>query len=137
MGIPVIDMIIRSGWVARTILLLLAMFSLITWAVIFNRVFYLRRINFLNKRFRNVFEGLKNISQIEKVDKVYDDCPLGNLGKVSFTEYKRIVADAKTHSGVKDWSFYLQNQFYMASERIGAVTAVCPLNWIMECFFLL
>ncbi len=123
MGIPVIDMIIRSGWVARTILLLLAMFSLITWAVIFNRVFYLRRINSLNKRFRNVFEGLKNISQIEKVDKVYDDCPLGNLGKVSFTEYKRIVADAKTHSGVKDWSFYLQNQFYMASERIGAVTA--------------
>ena len=123
MGIPVIDMILRSGWVARSILLLLAMFSLITWAVIFNRSFYFRRINSLNKRFRNVFDGLKTISQIEKVDKVYDDCPLGNLGKVSFKEYTRIVADAKSHSGVKDWSFYLQNQFYMASERISADSA--------------
>lgn len=123
MNIPVLSMILRSGWVARIILLILAFFSLLSWAVIFNRIFYLRHITALNRRFRKLFEGLKSFKQLEKVDPNLESCPLGKLGTVSLGEYKRIISDAKNHSAVKDWSFYLQNQFYMASERISAVAA--------------
>ncbi len=123
MDIPVVAMILRSGWVARIILLLLASFSLLTWAVIFNRIFYLRRMSSLNKRFRSFFEGVKSFNQLKNVDQVLSTCPLGKLGKEAFAEYRRIISDAKSHSAVKDWSFYLQNQFYMATERVKAEAA--------------
>lgn len=123
MNIPVVLMIVRSGWVARIILLLLASFSLITWAIIFNRYFYLNRIKLLNKQFKKFFENLKSFDQIDKADKKTSDCPLGNLGKVGYKEYNRIIADAKIHTKVQDWSFYLQNQFTMASERVSAAAA--------------
>ncbi len=123
MDIPVLEMMLRSGWVARSILFILAVLSLISWAVVFNRLFYLRRISSLNKRFRILFEGLKSFKQLEKVDTIFNSCPLGKLGKVSLTEYKRIISDAQAHSAVKDWSFYLQNQFNMATERINTVVA--------------
>jgi len=123
MNIPIVAMMLRSGWVARIILIMLALFSLISWAIIFNRLFYLRRISSLNKRFRSLFEGLKSFKQLEKVDTSLHACTLGKLGKVSLNEYKRIISDAQAHSAVKDWSFYLQNQFYMATERINATAA--------------
>ncbi len=123
MNIPVVLMIVRSGWVARIIVLLLALFSLVTWAIIFNRYFYLNRIKSLNKKFRHFFENMKSFDQIDNADKKIVDCPMGSLGMVGFTEYKRIIADAKIHTKVQDWSFYLQNQFTMASERISAAAA--------------
>jgi biopolymer transport protein TolQ len=123
MNIPVVLMIVRSGWVARIILLLLAAFSLVTWAIIFNRYFYLNRMKSVNKQFRKFFDKLKSFNHIEKADAKIVDCPLGNLGKVGFSEYNRIITDAKTHTAVSDWSFYLQNQFTMASERVSAAAA--------------
>lgn len=123
MDIPVLAMIIRSGWVARIILLFCAALSIITWAIIFNRFLYLSRINGLHKRFRVLFEGIKSITQLEKTDAAFDNCPFGVMGKESLSEYRRILADAQSHHGVKDWSFYLQNQFYMASERVSANVA--------------
>ena len=123
MNIPVVAMVIRSGWIARIILLILAGFSFVTWAVIFNRIIYLNRISQLNIRFRSFFDGLRGFKQLEKGSTEFNTCPLGKLGKISLLEYKRIIADAQSHSAVKDWSFYLQNQFYMASERLGATAA--------------
>ncbi len=113
-------MILRSGWVARVILILLAFFSLITWAIIFNRLAYLRSISSQNKLFKKFFEKLEGLKQINNADAKIVGCPLAKLGKVGYTEYKRIIDDAKSHTAVKDWSFYLQNQFHMASERINA-----------------
>lgn len=125
MNIPVVLMIVRSGWVARIIIMLLALFSLLTWAIIFNRYFYLNRIKSLNAQFRKFFDNLKSFNQMEKADKKLMDSPLGKLGKIGMTEYNRIIADAKTHTKVQDWSFYLQNQFTMASERVsGAASSI-------------
>ncbi|MBD3317874.1 MAG: hypothetical protein GF344_18980 [Chitinivibrionales bacterium] len=120
MEIPILTMVARSGWVARVILVLLAFLSLLTWAIIFNRFYYLARASRLNKLFRRKFGTLKGITDIETLDSRFDRCPLGQLGKVCSVEYHRIIDDARTHRGVTDWSFYLQNQFTMASERLGA-----------------
>jgi biopolymer transport protein TolQ len=125
MDIPVIDMMIRSGWVARLILLLLAFLSLLSWAIVFNRSVYLQKIGGLNRRYRRVFDEVKDIAHIDKVDSVFNRCPLGILGRECLMEFKRIISDAKSHRGVKDWSFYLQNQFAMASERLQSVAAHC------------
>ncbi|MFW6254769.1 MAG: MotA/TolQ/ExbB proton channel family protein [Chitinivibrionales bacterium] len=125
MDIPVVAMILRSGWIARIILLLLAFFSVITWAIIFNRLMYLGKIKRLNRLFRSRFESARSIRELEKCDRKLGGCPLGQLGLLSLKEYRRILSDAKSHSAVKDWSFYLQNQFHMASEHLSsAATAI-------------
>jgi biopolymer transport protein TolQ len=120
MDIPVLNMIIRSGWVARIILVLLASFSLLTWAIIFNRWAFLSRAARLNRRYRKQFMDLPAITDVERLGSGMEKSPLAQLGKLCHAEYRRILDDARSHKGVTDWSFYLQNQFHMASERLSA-----------------
>ncbi len=123
MDIPVVSMIVRSGWVARIILLLLAFFSVMTWAIIFNRLSFLGNVVRNNRRFREGFEKLHSILEMERGDTKLAACPLGQLGAASVSEYRRIIADARSHTGVKDWSFFLQNQFHMASEHLNSAAS--------------
>jgi len=103
MDIPVVAMIVRSGWVARVILLLLALLSILTWAIIFNRWGYLFKISRLNRMFEGQFSSMKAMSDLDGIDKKYDACPMAALGKTAYQEYKRILGDARADSGVKDW----------------------------------
>lgn len=123
MDIPILNMLIRSGWVARLVLLLLLGFSFLTWAVIINRFLFLAKIQKLNKRYRTFFDKISVLSQLQGAGKDIEECPLGKLGHVTLQEYQRILEDAKMHTAVSDWSFYLQNQFYMVKERLGAVSS--------------
>lgn len=119
-GIPVLAMIARSGWVARTILIVLAFESIIVWAVIIDRLVQLGRGAKLNRFFRRAFGKVTNIAELERLEKKFEHSALGKLGQASALEYRRILADAKSHTGVKDWSFFLQNQFAMTGERLEA-----------------
>ncbi|MBD3391309.1 MAG: hypothetical protein GF418_04595 [Chitinivibrionales bacterium] len=123
MDIPVLAMIARSGWVARTILIVLALLSIFTWAIIFNRWYFLSRAARLSKLFQNQLGSLHSMSDLEKLDSKFENCPAAMLGGVTLGEYKRILADARSDSGVKDWSFYLQSQFEMASDRVETASA--------------
>jgi biopolymer transport protein TolQ len=122
--IPVLAMIIRSGWVARIILLLLALMSIGTWAVIFYRWSFLARITRLNSEFMTWFESIKSITDIDGVDQKLAKGPLAIMGRVASSEYNRIIADAKADTGVRDWSFYFQTQFTMASDRVESAIVV-------------
>jgi biopolymer transport protein TolQ len=118
MNIPVLEMILRSGWVARSIIGMLLLFSIVSWALVFNRWYYYSSITRLNKAFRKRFADLKAITEVDRIDAKESKCPFGELGKLGLAEYKRILTDARADSSVKDWSFYLQSQFAMASERV-------------------
>jgi biopolymer transport protein TolQ len=118
--IPVIDMILRSGWVARIILLLLAFLSIGTWAVIFFRWSFLGHISALNRTTSKIFDNTKSLADMESIDSKLNKGPLAILGKLASSEYKRIISDARADTGVKDWSFYFQTQFSMATERLDS-----------------
>jgi len=130
MDIPVIDMIIRSGWAGRIIVLLLVLSSLLTWAIIFNRYFALASVVAKNKLFKRRYDMINKLSEIESVDAKTMGAPMGQLGRTAAMEYRRILEDAKSHTGVKDWSFFLQNQFTMASERMESafMALIAPLD---------
>ena len=119
MNIPVVEMVLRAGWVARFILILLGFFSIVTWAIIFNRMFFLGKSAKKNRLFLKKYNGLRTVAEISKVDKNETACPLGALGKMGASEYTRIIDDSHTLSGVRDWSFFLQSQFGMALEKIN------------------
>ena len=121
MNIPIIDMILRSGWVARSILVLLGIFSIITWAVIFNRLYYLRKTAKRNRLFFKKYAGMKAITDIETADAQLLKSPMGQLGIKGASEYRRILEDSSSHGGIHDWSFFLQNQFAITLERIDTL----------------
>ncbi len=123
MNIPVIDMILRSGWVARSILMLLGIFSVVTWAVIFNRLYFMGRASSRNRLFLRKYSGMKALIEIEKADTGLLACPMGTLGVKGVAEFKRILDDSASHTGVRDWSFFIQSQFSIAQERIDTVFA--------------
>jgi biopolymer transport protein TolQ len=120
MDIPVLNMILRSGWVAKLILLLLVFSSFISWGIIANRFFYLSATKKMNRKISDLFKKLNSINDIKSVDTQYKNTAMGSLSRTGLSEYNRILEDAKVHSGVTDWSFYLQNQFYMVQERLAA-----------------
>jgi biopolymer transport protein TolQ len=119
MDIPVVEMVSRAGWVARLILALLGLFSIMTWAIIFNRMMVFGKASKGNRLFMRKYVGMKTLGEIEKLDKKDLGSPVGILGKTGVVEYKRILEDSHAMTGVRDWSFILQNQFGMAIERVN------------------
>jgi len=118
---PLLDMILRSGWAGRIIVLLLLLFSFISWGIVINRLFILANITKGNKLFRKKYSTLTRISDVEKLTPKELQSPMGQLGKIGADEYRRILEDAQSHTGVKDWSFFLQNQFTMAEDSMESV----------------
>jgi biopolymer transport protein TolQ len=118
MDIPVVAMIVRAGWVARVIFIILFIFSIVCWAVVINRFFYLGWAKKMHKSFRARFNDMAKLTDIESFDATVLRSPLGMVGKAGTAEFRRIIADAQAHGGVKDWSFFLQNQFSMAAEKM-------------------
>ncbi len=123
MDIPVIAMVLRSGGVARVVLLILGLFSVISWAIIFNRALLFRSVGSLHRRFRRVMEDTVQLSQLGSMDKRLQGSPMGRLGIVGVSEYQRILDDAREHRAMRDWSFFLSSQFEIAGERMDSIVA--------------
>lgn len=119
MDIPVVDMILRAGWVARLILILLGFFSVMTWAIIINRFVVLRGTVKGNRMFLKSYQSIMSLTDVEKFNKLQSASPMGELGRIGVAEYRRILDDSRKLTGARDWSFIIQNEFGMAVERIN------------------
>jgi biopolymer transport protein TolQ len=130
MSIPVLEMILRSGWVGKFIVFFLLVCSFATWGIIFNRLIVFAQAARGNLRFRKRYDKLSRLSDIEKLTPKELESPMAQLGKISAGEYRRILEDAQSHTGVKDWSFFLQNQFSMAEDSLDSsfLALVAPIS---------
>jgi len=127
MEIPIIDMISRAGWVARTILVVLGIFSVVTWAIIFNRYLFLRKAEKLSKDFLKQYNNISLLIELDKIQKKLLNSPMGRLAQKCLLEYHRIIDDSSSHTGIKDWSFFIQNQFTIASEKLESYASEISL----------
>jgi biopolymer transport protein TolQ len=125
MDTPLVTMVLRSGWVARVILMILAVMSVMAWAIIFNRFFYYRALAKGNQKFKKVYANITKLADIEKPDDGrFGKSTWFQLAKAAAVEQRRVLEDARSHTGVKDWSFFLESQFAIASERIDTCFSV-------------
>jgi len=118
MNVPVVEMVERSGWIARMILIVLGIFSIAAWTIIINKYFVLKKAAQGNRAFLKKYVGTSPVTDIESMKPEELDSPLGVLGKTGVDEYKRIISDSQLLTDVKDWSFLIQNQFAMAVEKL-------------------
>jgi biopolymer transport protein TolQ len=116
------------GLMGQLIIGFMLLLSLISWAIIFTRLSALKKISSANRMFRGRYDKMGHISEMEKLSHKELDAPMGQLARLAASEHRRIIDDAQSHGGVKDWSFFLQSQFEMAKEHIesammGIITA--------------
>lgn len=117
MDSPLITMIMHASWAAKLVLLILLVFSVITWMIIISRLYFIKSAVKGNLRFKKRFDRLDRLSELDQIDKKILSSPIGRLGVVGLAEYRRIVTDARRIGG-GDPSFILQSQFSMAGERV-------------------
>src|ERR1700751_5032886 len=88
-GGEVLDLVGQTGLVAKAILLLLLMFSLLSWAIILSKWSLLRRARVQSGRFVRAFRKAQRLQDIAAVADQFRPSPLVGVFENGFEEFKR------------------------------------------------
>ncbi|MBN1983744.1 MAG: MotA/TolQ/ExbB proton channel family protein [Chitinivibrionales bacterium] len=118
MDIPVIAMITRSGWVAKSIMILLTAFSVVSWAVIFDRYLFLGRMRKLNAAVRRFFEKEGTICGLERLDKSFEQCSFGKMSRLYCHEYDLLQRSLKQQTNRAEQGHSILQQITLIADRM-------------------
>jgi biopolymer transport protein TolQ len=88
-GGEIVDLVNETGAVAKGVLLILLLFSLISWAVILSKWSLLRRARVQSARFVRAFRKAQRIQDVAAVADQFRPSPLVGVFENGFDEYKR------------------------------------------------
>src|SRR5438270_3106622 len=88
-GGEIVDLINQTGFVAKTVLLLLLMFSVLSWAIILSKWSLLRRARVQSGRFVRAFRKAQRLQDIAAVADQFRPSPLVGVFENGFEEFKR------------------------------------------------
>src|SRR6266566_9167420 len=88
-GGEIVDLINQTGFVAKTVLLLLLMFSLVSWAIILSKWSVLRRARVQSGRFVRAFRKAQRLQDVGAVAEQFRPSPLVGVFEGGFEEYRR------------------------------------------------
>src|ERR1700741_5624094 len=88
-GGEIVDMLSNSGPVAKLVLLVLLVFSLISWAIILTKWSLLRRARAQRGRFVRAFRKAQRLQDIAAVAEQFRPSPLVGVFENGFEEFKR------------------------------------------------
>jgi len=82
----VISLVARSGWVAKVVLLVLILFSIISWAIVFQKWLQVRRARAQTASFLEVFRRSSKFSEVQAVCRTLVGSPLVALFEAGYAE---------------------------------------------------
>src|SRR5213080_4413614 len=88
-GGEIIDLVGETGPVAKTVLLILLIFSLISWAIILSKWSVLRRARVQSGRFVRAFRKAQRLQDVGAVAEQFRPSPLVGVFEGGFEEYRR------------------------------------------------
>jgi biopolymer transport protein TolQ len=92
-GGEIVDLVNETGAVAKGVLLLLLIFSLLSWAVILGKWSLLRRARVQSGRFVRAFRKAQRLQDVSAVAEQFRPSPLVGVFENGFEEYKRQVGN--------------------------------------------
>ena len=95
-GGEIIDLVMQSGAVAKMVLLVLLLFSLISWALILSKWSLLKRARVQSGRFVRVFRKAQRMQDVGAVAEQFRPSPLVGVFEGALEEYKRQVGTTGT-----------------------------------------
>jgi biopolymer transport protein TolQ len=93
-GGDIIDLVRETGPVAQAVLLLLFVFSLVSWAIILSRWSLLRRARVQSGRFLRAFRRAQRLQDINSVSEQFRPSPLVGVFSSGFKEFERQVGSS-------------------------------------------
>jgi biopolymer transport protein TolQ len=88
-GGEITDLVLQTGPVAKTVLLILLAFSVLSWAIILSKWSLLRRARVQSGRFMRAFRRAQRLQDIGAVADQFRPSPLVGVFENGFEEYKR------------------------------------------------
>ena len=122
-GGEVLDMVSNTGAVAKLVLLMLLVFSLISWAIILTKWRLLRRARVQSGRFVRAFRKAQRLQDIAAVAEQFRPSPLVGVFEGGFQEYKR---QATTGGSLRSLSGVQRGMQIGASEEITRLERNVP-----------
>jgi biopolymer transport protein TolQ len=95
-GGEVLDLVAQTGAVAKMVLLLLLIFSLISWAIILSKWSLLRRARIRSGRFVRAFRKAQRLQDVSAVAEQFRPSPLVGVFEGGFEEYRRQAGPSGT-----------------------------------------
>jgi biopolymer transport protein TolQ len=93
-GSAIVEMVSNSGPVALSVLVLLLLASLFSWAIIFGKWFYFRSARAQNRRFLRSFRKATRLQEIAATSDQFRPSPLVNVFDDVYETYKRQTGGA-------------------------------------------
>ncbi len=92
-GGEIVDLVNETGLVAKSVLVILLLFSLISWAIILAKWSLLRRARVQSGRFVRAFRKAQRMQDVAAVAEQFRPSPLVGIFEGGFEEYKRQVGN--------------------------------------------
>jgi biopolymer transport protein TolQ len=85
-GVNLWEVVLHAGSVAKVVLLLLAVFSVVSWIVIFQKTVLLSRSRGVTERFRNLFRRATDWRELKNLSSEFTASPLLGLFTAGYSE---------------------------------------------------
>jgi len=95
-GGEIVDLVAQSGPVAKVVLLILLLFSVISWAIILAKWSMIRKARARSGRFMRAFRKAQRLQDVATVAEQFRPSPLVGVFEGGFEEYRRQVAASGT-----------------------------------------
>jgi biopolymer transport protein TolQ len=95
----VVELVLRSGPAAKVVLLLLLVFSVVSWGIILHKLWYLRRVQKQTSTFRDVFRRSTKFSEVQAICKTYEQSPLVGIFQAGHAELNTQLKQSSQEPG--------------------------------------
>lgn len=100
-GGEIVDLFLQTGAVAKTVIAILVLFSILSWAVILSKWRIIKRARTQGERFTRAFRKSQRLQEIASVAEQFRPSPLVGVFEGAVTEFKRQMGTTGTvHSSV-------------------------------------
>jgi biopolymer transport protein TolQ len=89
----------QTGWVARIVLLILLLFSLFSWAVIFEKYKLFRLVDAQTKNFLKMFRASRQLPELATLQAMAPGSPLVGVYGAGYQEVQRQIGGGNPHPG--------------------------------------
>jgi len=96
------DMVINAGFVVQLVLLLLLIFSVVSWAIILMKYFNIRKIKKENEFFLNSYMKSSKLSEMFLEAKRYRNSTLAEVFRTGYTELTKLTKTVRGNPPGKD-----------------------------------
>jgi len=97
-----LGMVMDAGLMVQLVLLLLFVFSVVSWAIIFLKYRYYRKVNKENDAFASDYSRSSKLSDVMPAAKKYDNSTLAEVFRIGYTELTKINKQAGESAGSVD-----------------------------------